>query len=476
MVRQAPNDPHTDDERTTYVDHNGNQTPAAAVTSSLKNLKVILTEDMDSDARYKKVPEEQATHNLVKYSPVLENFDRYRFGVLVMDECHLVRNSNSSHNHGMRLIPTDGFVFCSATPIYSSLRDLLSYAHLTWKTLGFSNDLDLDVGDVEGLFHPNYDPLHDDNELELEGETIHTKGLIPLLHEKPHLQDQLAEAFSKGIRLWEFNPFFISAAGTKMKWTPFCGKYMIRRVQEQFMIRWGPSSRIQLPNNESTFVAVKIPPTVIRTVELYYGPAHHSSVKFETRRILDKLYTTVDAGDRESVNEVPSSTPSGTQLAGEQGGTERRGQLNFALHRLGIFAAFNHHFPDLFQKKNLRALITTEKEAELVIRQVRTGRPMDDAQLKRNRVKTAEEDEFGVRRAFELAKNDIFGALFDWYCQTANTTLSGNLVMPYTRQEILLYYIRDSPAAAHALMTCHKYIRGEGKRLVLAIDCPMLQQ
>jgi hypothetical protein len=101
------------------------------------------------------------------------------FQFVILDEAHVARKQNGSIVTTLSSFQYQSLVRMTGTALYNDLQDIIGPLSLMWHSLGIEwNFEQSDLGDLAGLYHPEYDPFAKTNEVSFAGVRLVTKGLF----------------------------------------------------------------------------------------------------------------------------------------------------------------------------------------------------------------------------------------------------------------------------------------------------------
>jgi hypothetical protein len=408
-----------------------------------------------------------ATHVLIRYRWVLGDLSDYHIDTIIIDESHTIRNPFSATSHALQKMNVGRFQHLTATSLYSTAKDVMVILSLAWNLYNLNWDNWKAAGDLEGLFHPDYNPEQDVNTLEANGRTYTTKGLFTYMGPGDVL-DAFTAAYREGFRMWMLCPDLVSEIGRATKWSTRTGLLVIRPIYEMISLRFSTTTRIIKEDGTAYYAGMKIPPASISTHEVAYGPDLHDEVSEFCRqmarslRIMSKQALVGDAG----------AAPEGAAPTQQK---EEQARMNFGNHRKAIMVALDYRNIRLFQSTSLSGLPNTDAEIRKATVQLRTGRPMTAKETDKaaGALDEGGPDLAGAERAAVYAKEDILGGLMTHHSQTKD---SDRDILPGTRGEIIRWCMQTSPAFAWLIEFLHQHVRVKGKRVIVFVDLPYIQQ
>lgn len=191
----------------------------------------------------------------------------------------------------------------------------------------------MDIGDVRGLYHPDYNPYQAMNDLVKGGYTMSTSGIFYELDSQNTALVQMEKAFAiDGRRLWMMCPGLLEYLGRRAKWDIEFAYDICGQVLSAFQMRTTTSSSIWLPDGSKYYPGAAIPPCEMLTEELQFSDRHAYLVESECLGIVDELFLQGPKGD------IQQSQPEASSQADAQ--NQSGGMLNFGSHRKGIL--FSH--------------------------------------------------------------------------------------------------------------------------------------
>ncbi|UZP45203.1 hypothetical protein NXS19_013015 [Fusarium pseudograminearum] len=273
-----------------------------------------------------------ADGNIVWYKRTQEGIKNICFQFVVCDEAQVAREADGLYNNLLRKFQWRILLWTSGTSLSNSLRDLISPPILMWKALGIQwNPAIGRIGYLPGLYHEDYDPLIENNEI--RGQI--TKGI---LHPDFLANNKGAEALlpfwqNEKSRLWMLHPEIYKAAGMKHHWGSNLAAWVIRPIFEYMYIRRTMRTPLRLPDGSMTYPGIDLLPPTIVVEEHTFGKQLRRQVLSEGFDLAKRLFK--PANDDGA---IPENTMAMASQAIE--GTSSEATLNFGVHRQGVLTTF----------------------------------------------------------------------------------------------------------------------------------------
>lgn len=112
------------------------------------------------------------------------------FEYVILDEGHVARRLDGALYNMAGSLKWQGLVWATGTPLVSGLNDVMAPLTLAWRRHGFENFVMPAVGDLAGLYSPEYNPEREWNEVQ----GFRTKGLFHASVTRNDALQRMAEA------------------------------------------------------------------------------------------------------------------------------------------------------------------------------------------------------------------------------------------------------------------------------------------
>ncbi|KAF0637159.1 hypothetical protein FPSE5266_20309 [Fusarium pseudograminearum] len=323
-----------------------------------------------------------ADGNIVWYKRTQEGIKNICFQFVVCDEAQVAREADGLYNNLLRKFQWRILLWTSGTSLSNSLRDLISPPILMWKALGIQwNPAIGRIGYLPGLYHKDYDPLIENNEI--RGQI--TKGI---LHRDFLANNKGAEALlpfwqNEKSRLWMLHPEIYKAAGMKHHWGSNLAAWVVRPIFEYMHIRRTMRTPLRLPDGYMTYPGIDLlPPTIVRL----FKPANDDGAM--------------------------------TSQAIE--GTSSEATLNFGVHRQGVLTTFDWRNTIILDPANQK-IPGSKKDIELRVQSLLDpSEPKTRSELERMKKNEAAQHDviLGVDHVQRLISKDPNGGLTWLYNMT----------------------------------------------------------
>ncbi|KAM0372815.1 hypothetical protein ACHAPY_009418 [Fusarium culmorum] len=230
-----------------------------------------------------------ADGNIVWYKRTQKGIKDISFQFVVCDEAQVAKKADGPYNNLLHKFQWRILLWTSGTPLSNSLRDLISPLILVWKALGIKwNPTIGRIGYLPGLYHEDYDPLVEDNEI--KGQI--TKGI---LHPEFLANNKAAKALlpfwqNEKSHLWMLHPELYKAAGMKHHWGSNLAAWVVRPIFEYVHIRRTMRTPLRLPNGSMTYPGIDLLPPTIVVEEHTFGPQLRPQVMSEGFDLAKRLF------------------------------------------------------------------------------------------------------------------------------------------------------------------------------------------
>lgn len=176
--------------------------------------------------------------NLIEYFFKNQELANMEFEFIFCDEAHVAKNVGSIMNNLIRMMLARSVVYVTGTPIMSSFRDCLGFAVLLWLKADLHDKeftravLRNLKGDISGLWHPDYDPFAEMNDIKVVKVRADSPGGVNGAAEDPDSTNQiLVRVKTEGILHPKFDlpdemrerltSLLTCDANAGLYWTPF---------------------------------------------------------------------------------------------------------------------------------------------------------------------------------------------------------------------------------------------------------------
>ncbi|KAH6661462.1 P-loop containing nucleoside triphosphate hydrolase protein [Plectosphaerella plurivora] len=193
---------------------------------------------------------------------------------IMLDEAHNAKKRGGSMFQFLLRELAAAFHFITATPMMHSIGDLINPLLIAWKQTGidgFYRPSSVEVGDLQGLYHEDYNPYKKKNVM---GDLC-TRGIFHpsnLDTKNKAVMDMKAEFDNRGTRIWILSPALYTALGDGRELSDY-PLDVVRRVLRTIQRRRRMYSPLKLPDGTTNYPAQKLKEMKVRFAEVpYAGP------------------------------------------------------------------------------------------------------------------------------------------------------------------------------------------------------------
>jgi hypothetical protein len=391
------------------------------------------------------------------------------FGLVVLDDAHIARNRGSYYCQMVSMLNKEGLLWMTGTTLYNRQSDMVAPLMLMWQILGIDWDYkSAKLGDLMGLYHPEYNPILEENNINIGSRQITTRGIFYNMDYSNGALAKMKQAFDQdGRRLWLMCPGLFEDLGSETEWSIEFAHQVLRSVFTNLQCKWTMSSRIELPDGTSYFPGANIPPCQTITEELGSDTYNGRNVKAACDEAIQQLFVRNATADtrKPTSSAIPSSEARWSKMSAAI--------VNFGAHRRGILYSNDARHIVMLDPKAARELLGDETNTEDDAAALQP-RILTEAQCK-TLVKVHQEatsTSVGFLKVWDVALNDMSGGLDFFYEQTRTDV---KVLRPKNWGDFLTWYLDGNPTMARVLRLLHRYVFEQGRRVLVFCDVPIIQ-
>jgi hypothetical protein len=327
----------------------------------------------------------------------------------------------------------------------SGFRDILSPVKLMWikSDFGFIDWQTFDLGDINSLWHDDYDPQDESN-------SINGTKTPGILHDSVSFVE--GEAGQKMLKLWseqdfpawQLRPELIESAGEQGKWGISFAKTVVSKILSLLSLRRILRTPLKLPDEQITYPALELPPIEILTEELLFDAKTAKTVKDHGESMAQSLVRQSPNGD------LTDYTGRTTNLEAALSGDG--GQINFGSYREVVLGAHDARNIRLLKQNATKFFEPDKQKATTALRVLRDCN-LEKTTTKVKIAKTITQPIIGVKHVKQIAGHTVYSGLDFFYSQTRADNHIPTLVGPHQWSR---WGCGGSPITTRMLHLCHK--------------------
>ncbi|KAI1765258.1 P-loop containing nucleoside triphosphate hydrolase protein [Hypoxylon sp. FL1150] len=398
----------------------------------------------------------------------------YKFNIIVCDECHLLKNRETSLHKAVKCLNRSKLILCSATPMVNTPADNISYLLLAWPTATANKNVAefsynsfygpgsklLNYGPTSDTMLLYFDRIKpedgaslDDLLVDLEGNAQEIRKRIVKLPlpqgQEPNpitsperdgdFYEPIKEALSQGRRVYKLNPANVYWAMREFGLDFDGSRKVFRDVMSMILVKRSMHTPLCLP--DGTVVTpgddIKGAKFSIHHVQFPSGGQKHLNSLYEEFK--EKLYSP------EAASEKRPDAPRGKDLARRPGDVTASGKINQRAWRHLLLAALDRRNDSLLTpSKSLCGLtdkLIPPQEARTT-RQRNVQELTDATPVKSSYGKVVENAALGSDQTFTLATKWVDGGI-GWLFETLKP--GGEFTCPRDRYALAKWLLWYSP-------------------------------